>query len=285
MHHVARNDTLRESSHTIKAVTFDLWETLLFEEDGASAERTSARCRKLAQTLNGFGARVSIEQVGDALNNTVSSLLEKWNKNKDVAHVDQIQLFLENLPKKPAMPKTELIEDLSSAYISPFFEVPPYLNPDAHIALKWLKDRHNLIGLICNTGLTPGTALRRFLSEQDVSDYFDLMVFSDEVGIRKPDGRIFQLVAKKMKMEPCEIVHIGDNLKADVYGAKSAGFKAIHFSSDVGRDKIAEADPRSLVSISRNLSSLEEGQMKPDKTIASLATVRKAIEEIEVATS
>gem|GEM_PF-6795336 len=73
---------MRESSHTIKAVTFDLWETLLLEEDGASAERTSARCRKLAQTLNGFGARVSIEQVGDALNNTVSSLLEKWNKNK-----------------------------------------------------------------------------------------------------------------------------------------------------------------------------------------------------------
>jgi len=107
------------------------------------------------------------------------------------------------------------------------------------------------------------------------------MVFSDEIGIRKPDGRIFQLVAKKMKMEPCEIVHIGDNLKADINGAKSAGFKAIHFSSDVGRDKIAEADPKPLVSKSRNLGSLEKEQMKPDKTIISLAMVGKAIEGIE----
>ena len=280
-----RNGTLRENGHTIKAVTFDLWETLLFEKDGASAERTSARCRKLAHALNRFEALVSIEQVEDALNKTISSLLKEWNKNKDVTHMDQIQLFLENLPKRSVMPKTKLIKDLSSAYVSPFFEVPPYLNPDAHTTLKWLKERHNRIGLICNTGLTPGTALRRFLSEQKVSDHFDLMVFSDEVGIRKPDRRIFQLVAKKMKMEPCEVVHIGDNLKADVYGAKNAGFKAIHFSSDVGRDKIAEADPKSLVSISRNLGNLEKEQMKPDNTITSLATVRKAIEEIEAGTS
>lgn len=274
-----------KNDHTLKAVTFDLWETLLFERNGANAERASSRCRKLAQTLNRFGVGVSVAQTREALSKTISSLLEKWNRNEDVAHMDQIRLLLGNLTSSSAVSKTKLIQELSSAYVSPFFEVPPYLNPDAHAALKWLKSRHKLIGLVCNTGLTPGTTLRRFLSEQEVSDYFDLMIFSDEVGIRKPDCRIFQLAANKMKVEPWKVVHVGDNLGADIYGAKSAGFKAIHLSSAVGRDKIAESDPNSLVSLSRNLGSLEGKEMKPDKTIASLAIIGKTIEEIEAEAS
>lgn len=272
---------MKTNAQNIKAVTFDLWETLLFEKDGASAERMAARCRNLCQTLNRVGVKASVAQVGDALNKMIFLLLEKWNRNEDVAHEDQIQLIFKNLAKESVMLKEKWINELSTAYVSPIFEVPPYLNADARTTLKWLKNRNRLIGLICNTGLTPGTALRRLLSEQGISDYFDLMVFSDEVGVRKPDSRIFQLAAKKMKVETCEIVHVGDNLKADVWGAKNAGLKAIHLLSDAGRDKIAEADPRSLVSISRNLGSLKKEHIKPDRIVTSLAKVREAIREIE----
>jgi len=177
--------------------------------------------------------------------------------------------------------KEEWIEDLSSAYVSPFLEVAPYLNPDAHRVLKWLKDQNKLVGLICNTGLTPGFGLRMFLKREDVAKYFDLMLFSDEVGIRKPESKIFQIVIERLKVEPSAIVHIGDNLKNDVWGAKNAGFKAIYLSTNVGRDRIAESDPKSLVSISRKLKRLRKDQIIPDKTITSLAMAIKAIEELD----
>jgi putative hydrolase of the HAD superfamily len=66
------------------------------------------------------------------------------------------------------------------------------------------------------------------------------MLFSDEIGIRKPNKQIFQTAAEKSKTQPCSIVHVGDNLKCDVWGAKNAGFKAIHFSTDAGKDREAE---------------------------------------------
>ena len=154
--------------------------------------------------------------------------------------------------------KEEWVNELSSAYVSPLFEVPPYLNPDVRRVLHWLKNRNKLIGLICNTGRTPGFGIRRFLEKESVAEYFDLMLFSDEVGIRKPNPRIFQIAAKKLKAKPYEVVHVGDNLKSDVWGAKKAGLKAIYYSTEVGRDKIAESDPTSLVAQSRKLGNLKK---------------------------
>ncbi len=152
------------------------------------------------------------------------------------------------------------------------------MDPDAHGVLRWLKDRNKLIGLICNTGHTPGFGIRKFLEKEGVAEYFDLMLFSDEIGIRKPNPKIFQIAAKNLNVKPHEVVHVGDNLKSDVWGAKNAGLKAIYLSTETGRDKIAESDPTSLVSISRKLGNLKEKEIVPDRTITSLGMVVEAIE-------
>ncbi len=265
----------------IKAVTFDLWETLLFEKDGASAQRTMARCKNLTNAFNKFGLDVSTEQVFSAMNETVNSLLKVWDSNIDITHAEQLNLIIKNTAGESFKPKKEWITELSKAYISPIFEVPPYLNPDAEKVLHWLSNRNSRIGLICNTGLTPGTELRRFLSREGVADYFDVLIFSDEAKIRKPDPEIFRLTAQKLRARPSEIVHIGDNLKSDVWGAKNAGFRAIHLVGAEGRDKKAESDPTSLVSLSRNIGQLEKEQMAPDKTITSFAMLIQTIKEME----
>ncbi len=265
----------------IRAVTFDLWETLLFERHGANSERTKVRCRNIAKTLDEFGIRVSSEEVNLAMKKTISSLLTIWEENKDVDHLTQVQLIIKNIADDKVSLNNECVNKLSQAYVAPLFEVPPYLNPDVYEVLQKLRDHRVFIGLICNTGLSPGKVLRDLLADWNVVGFFDFMVFSDEVGIRKPDSGIFHLVAKKLKVQPSECVHVGDNLNSDVDGVKNAGFKAIHFSNDAGRDKLAESDPNSLVSHSRNLGKLERCGEGPDVTIESLKMLTKAIEEIE----
>ena len=64
-------------------------------------------------------------------------------------------------------------------------------------------------------------------------------------------------------------------------GSKNAGWKTIFFQSQADRDKEAEADHKSLVSLSRNLGNLKEEQAKPDKIVASLSTLSKVIQELE----
>jgi len=272
---------MSKDKQCIKAVTFDLWETLLFEKDGASAQRTTARCKNLANAFSKFGFKVSTEQVTLAMDKTVSSLLRVWDNNRDITHAEQLNLIIKNTAGESVKPKKEWIDELSKAYISPISEVPPYLNPDAEKVLHWLSNRNSRIGLICNTGLTPGTELRRFLSREGIVDYFNVLVFSDEAKIRKPDPKIFRLTAQKLQTRPSEIVHVGDNLKSDVWGAKNAGFRAIHLTGAEGRDKRAESDPTSLVSLSRNLGQLKKEQIAPDKTITSLAMLIKTIKEME----
>ncbi len=116
------------------------------------------------------------------------------------------------------------------------------------------------------------------LAELQIAEYFDLMIFSEELGIRKPDRRIFNMATRGLKVKQCEAVHVGDNLKTDVWGAKNAGLKAIHLYSEVGHDKTAEADPNSLLSLSRKLGGPVTSQITPDSTISSLAMLTETVE-------
>ena len=266
---------------SVKAVTFDLWETLLLERNGWNLRRTNARCESLAQTLDKFNVKISVEQLASAFKKMASWLESVSEMENEATHLDQIRFIIKTASKGLITVKEGWIEDLSSAYVSPFLEVAPYLNPETRRVLRWLKDRNKLVGLICNTGLTPGFGLRRFLAKEGIAKCFDLMLFSDEVGIRKPNPEIFQMATQRLKVKPCEIVHIGDNLKSDVWGPKNAGLKAIYLSTEVGRDRIAESDPTSLVSISRKLNNLTKDQIVPDKTISSLAMAIEAIEELD----
>ena len=265
----------------VRAVTFDLWETLLLEKNGWNFRRTSARCKNLAKVLYEFNVEISTDQFKLAFMKMTPWLERIWKTNREVTHLDQIQFIIKTASKNSVTIEEEWIGDLSAAYVSPLFEVAPYLNPDACEVLKWLRDRNKLIGLICNTGLTPGFGLREFLIREGVAKYFDVMLFSDEVGIRKPNSRIFQIATGRLQVKPYEVVHIGDNLKSDMWGAKNVGFRTIYFSTEVGRDKVAESDPASLVSISRKINNFTREQIVPDKIIQSLSLSMQAIEELD----
>jgi len=60
---------------------------------------------------------------------------------------------------------------------------------------------------------------------------------------------------------------------SDVWGAKNAGFKAIHFYTDFGGDRIAESNPGSLVIFSRRLGDLREKEIEADLTVNSLKEI------------
>ena len=52
-------------------------------------------------------------------------------------------------------------------------------------------------------------------------------VFSAEVGIKKPDIRIYQIACKKLNVEPCHCIYVGDGSSNELTGAANAGMKPI----------------------------------------------------------
>ena len=90
-------------------------------------------------------------------------------------------------------------------------------------------------------GGTPGVILRRVLERHGLLGYFGAISYSDEVGFRKPEARIFHVTLERAGMVPDDALHIGDNPDADVAGAHGVGMRAAHYTAGFRRPS-AEAD-------------------------------------------
>ena len=89
--------------------------------------------------------------------------------------------------------------------------------------LEYLNERYNLAIVSNSMSNVARHAIKRFNLEK----YFDMIVISRDLGIRKPDREIFQFTLKNLGVESYEAVHVGDSLEDDVQGAKNAGMKTV----------------------------------------------------------
>ena len=85
------------------------------------------------------------------------------------------------------------------------------------------------IGLVCDTGLTPGRVVRELLDKTGLLEHLEVQCFSDEVGVPKPGNEIFAKALAGLGCRPPEAVHIGDLKRTDIAGAHDIGMHAIRF--------------------------------------------------------
>jgi YjjG family noncanonical pyrimidine nucleotidase len=83
------------------------------------------------------------------------------------------------------------------------------------------------MGLITNNSVAEQMEKLRTL---DIGRYFDTLVMSEDVGIAKPDKRIFDIALERMGAAAHETVMIGDSFSADIEGALGAGISAVWFN-------------------------------------------------------
>jgi HAD superfamily hydrolase (TIGR01549 family) len=69
--------------------------------------------------------------------------------------------------------------------------------------------------------------LRDRLTSHGLTDLFEALVISAEVGAEKPDPAIFQAALEQMKVAPERALHVGDFYEIDVRGARGAGIPAV----------------------------------------------------------
>lgn len=101
------------------------------------------------------------------------------------------------------------------------------VRPGAKDLLKYLSDKC-LIGVLTN-GFTE--VQYRKLKTTGLNRYIQRMIISDEIGIQKPDARIFRYAEQETGAIPESTVMIGDNPSNDVGGALEAGWRAIYFDA------------------------------------------------------
>jgi putative hydrolase of the HAD superfamily len=212
----------------IKAISFDLWETLITDTPALSREQERLRLTRMEQILAAHGHAALADRIEHAYRALWHRCHELyWSADKDVPCRTQIEHFLEELQLDVKDETT--LNALEDAYAHAAVEVPPALVDGAVETLDALKARGLGVGLISNTGRTPGYALRRILEQLGLASSIDVMVFSNEHGFCKPVTSIFEELRAGLGVAYEEMVFVGDNLYADVHGAQRVGMRAIHF--------------------------------------------------------
>ena len=98
--------------------------------------------------------------------------------------------------------------------------------PETLGLLRGLRDGGHRLGLVSNMTLRPDL-MRQDLDRLGISPLLDASVFSSEVGVRKPDQRIFYEALSRLHADPADAVFVGDRVVDDIGGAHAVGMRAV----------------------------------------------------------
>ncbi len=97
------------------------------------------------------------------------------------------------------------------------------LVPGARELLDALRGQTRL-GLVTNNSTIEQHEKLRAL---DIAHYFDTIVISEDVGVTKPDSRIFEIALERIGASANEVVFVGDSWRNDIEGARNAGIATV----------------------------------------------------------
>ena len=162
----------------ITAVTFDLWQTLLLDNRDLGRARAQVRLEGAQNCLKNFGREYDLEHIREAYRACYRYCHEVRARNLDVSFREQVEIFIDNIsPGLTAQLPEEITQQILSSYADSFFVHPPIPHVDAVRVLSKVKDMGLRIGLISNTGMTPGVTFRQFLDQHNMLGFFDTLTF------------------------------------------------------------------------------------------------------------
>lgn len=207
----------------IKAVFFDWFNTLARYEPPREVLQS--------QTLQEFGIKVSSEKLRHALWVADGDYFEENARSpiRKRSPEDQAQVYVRyqktvlteagiNIPatSETLLKVMQRMRQLAGTLKFVLFD-------DVLPVLKTLKKQKLILGLLTNLDRD----MKPICQSLGLESYLDFFVTSAEAGADKPEPPIFLEALKRAKAEATEAIHVGDQYKVDVIGAKNVGITPI----------------------------------------------------------
>lgn len=211
----------------VRAITFDFWNTLYTDSGTDKDALVDVRLAALREALDECGLSPSDEEVLAAHAAGFDAYSAASLEGRHYGAADQVEFILgrfggcsSNGAIRQAVRRIE--ETGAQAKLQ--------LLPGAAEVIPALAESGIRLGLISDTGLTPGRVLLRFLEHDGLLPYFSTLTFSDETGFPKPDPRMFHRTLAGLGSRPREALHVGDTPRTDIAGALGVGMYAVRFA-------------------------------------------------------
>lgn len=204
----------------ITAIGFDLFDTLITLENLGFKEAMG----RLVQELQGQGFPVVPETFLPIYREAASSFMSKAREEgKETHNRFWISSALQQLGYD-VVPDDTRIARVVDTYFTAFLDHAVLL-PNTLLTLQTLK-RHYRLGLLSN--FTHAPIVYQLLKRFGLDDVLDIQLVSGALGYRKPKPLVFDALAEQFGVPHAQIAFVGDNLQADIEGAKEAGLWPIH---------------------------------------------------------
>lgn len=210
------------ASERIKAVLFDLFDTLLLVE---RVSDLSERCiRSVYLFLVKSGINVSFDSFMRAYAEVRKQVYERIEKYFEEPHFS-IRI-LQTLAR--------LNYDYDSVFLIAWGATEAYmeeftryirLDEEAIPVLQHLRESGYKTGVISNFSIPEGA--RKLIAEYGLKRLLDTIVISGEINRRKPSPEIFITALNHLKVRPSEAIFVGDTPDVDIRGAKGVGMKTV----------------------------------------------------------
>ncbi|MEY2477139.1 MAG: putative hydrolase of the superfamily [Actinomycetota bacterium] len=227
----------------IEAVTFDYWNTLVYEERGHLRSR---RMDAWAGILEDGGFAVERQVLDVVFDASWERYVASWTANEQYQAVQGAEDAIISLG-------FELPPDVRDALTEAFGrageEAELHLTDGVEDCLRALKDAGVRLGIICDVGFTASSILREHLIRRGVLPLFDHWSFSDDVGAYKPSPVIFEDALEGLGgVAPERAAHVGDLRRTDVAGALAMGMTAVRYIGVFDDDSADQPEADHVVS-------------------------------------
>ena len=194
---------------------------VLFDLDDTLVDRDLARDRFFSFLLDAYFPDLKPE--GAAWSERMDTLrgLDRAGRGSKAAIHDYL------FGERPVMPATDFVRLMRN-------KIARYASwvEGAESLLRCLQARKHPMAVVTNGSKSQ----RDKIEALEASRYFEAVLISGEVGIAKPDPRIFRQALSRLNAAPGRSVFVGDSLEHDIAGAGNAGMMTVYIKKGKAED-------------------------------------------------
>lgn len=204
---------------SVTDVFFDLDHTLWdFEKNSALTFSKILAENKVEVELAAF------LEVYSPINMQMWALYRENKITKSSLRYQRLRLTFDKLGAKVTDGIIDVLAHEYIAHLSSF----THLLPNSLELLEYLSPKYRLH--IITNGFQE--VQERKMKGSQIHHFFEIIINSEMAGVKKPHPQIFELALREAKVHAKNSIMIGDNLEADILGAKAMGMQVVHYNSN-----------------------------------------------------
>jgi putative hydrolase of the HAD superfamily len=179
-----------------------------------------------------FARRISIEKLidqGVSISDVKKSeeLFEKIIQNNTKPHADRFFLELSFFRELFKEMNIKVDSRLLNFALNTYRDILRFILTPSAVAIKTLsalKEKRYKLGVITDGSLK---STYEILLRLGITEFFNATIVSEEVGVEKPNPKIFEEALTRLKAKAFETMIVGDNLERDIMGGKKLGMVTV----------------------------------------------------------